>query len=447
MSSLTKEKSGTWRIKFLDGYKSKGIRLGACDKKTAQATQLYVDRLIAAKRLGTPLDSETIAWLNRLDSTIHDRIAKAGLTTSRQDTKVPTLQELMDRFKANFTGKPGTATFYGHTIRNLLEHFNNNCPLDEIDESAADEFHVWMAQTQKLSKATVARRTTACKTIFNKAVRWKMIPENPFTGITAGQQSNEARKRFIPAEDALALMEACPNAQWRLIIALSRFGGLRVPSEVLPLKWSDINWEKRSIRVTSPKTEHHAGGGTRIIPLFPELERSLMECFDEAQEGEEYIITQFQNKSLNWRTQFNRIVRKAGIQIWPKPFHNMRASRESELMREFDLATACRWLGNSPTVAARHYAVSTTENEDFRRATEHPLSGPISGPVKAQNPARQAPATTSNNPQEIHETRMDQGVLQPLADTCSNLHINNMGDTGFEPVTSCVSCMRSNQLS
>ncbi len=60
MSSLTKEKSGTWRIKFLDGYKSKGIRLGACDKKTAQATQLYVDRLIAAKRLGTPLDSETI---------------------------------------------------------------------------------------------------------------------------------------------------------------------------------------------------------------------------------------------------------------------------------------------------------------------------------------------------------------------------------------------------
>lgn len=52
-----------------------------------------------------------------------------------------------------------------------------------------------------------------------------------------------------------------------------------------------------------------------------------------------------------------------------KLFHNLRASRESELMREYDLATVCKWIGNSPAVAAKHYAMSVDLDADFRRAT------------------------------------------------------------------------------
>lgn len=37
-------------------------------------------------------------------------------------------------------------------------------------------------------------------------------------------------------------------------------------------------------------------------------------------------------------------------------------------MREYDLATACRWIGNSPAVAARHYSMSIDLDADFRRA-------------------------------------------------------------------------------
>ena len=125
MASITKENSGGWRIKFLEGYKTKGIRIGACDKKTAQATCLYVERLIANKRLGTPPDGETIAWLNRLDPKIHDRIAKAGLTTPRQEANRWTLKQLLDRFAADLSGKKQTAVAYGHTIRNLLAHFTD----------------------------------------------------------------------------------------------------------------------------------------------------------------------------------------------------------------------------------------------------------------------------------------------------------------------------------
>ena len=46
----------------------------------------------------------------------------------------------------------------------------------------------------------------------------------------------------------------------------------------------------------------------------------------------------------------------------------MRASRETELMREYGLATACKWIGNSPRVAAIHYDMSIDIDADYRRA-------------------------------------------------------------------------------
>gem|GEM_PF-2049941 len=139
-----------------------------------------------------------------------------------------------------------------------------------------------------------------------------------------------------------------------------------------------------------PKTEHHTGGGTRLIPLFPELERPLLDCQEQALDGEVFIIQRYQGKSLNLRTQLERIIQKAGLEVWPKPFQNMRASRESELMKSYDLATACKWLGNSPTVAAKHYAMSTNLDDDFKRAAARPKSGPAGSRKELQQLAKQS---------------------------------------------------------
>jgi integrase len=44
-------------------------------------------------------------------------------------------------------------------------------------------------------------------------------------------------------------MEYAPDAEWRLMIALWRFAGLRAASEVLMLKWEDILWDQKLIIV------------------------------------------------------------------------------------------------------------------------------------------------------------------------------------------------------
>ena len=57
---------------------------------------------------------------------------------------------------------------------------------------------------------------------------------------------------------------------------------------------------------------------------------------------------------------------RAGVASWPKPFQNLRASRETELARAFPLHVVTEWLGNTPQIALKHYLQVT--DEDFARA-------------------------------------------------------------------------------
>ncbi len=46
---------------------------------------------------------------------------------------------------------------------------------------------------------------------------------------------------------------------------------------------------------------------------------------------------------------------KVGLESWPRLRHNLRASCESDLAQAFPLAVVTKWLGNSPSIALRHY--------------------------------------------------------------------------------------------
>lgn len=68
----------------------------------------------------------------------------------------------------------------------------------------------------------------------------------------------------------------------------------------------------------------------------------------------------------NLRTGLLRVLEKAGIPVWRKLFQNLRASRETELMRLHRANLVHAWMGNTEGVAADHYLMAT--DEDFDRA-------------------------------------------------------------------------------
>jgi integrase len=280
-----------------------------------------------------------------------------------------TLSEFMDQFFAQLAGKPATKICYNHVRWNLEEYFGISKPLRDIVASGADAWRAWLVEHEKLASSTVSRRVVAARTMWSKALRWKLVSENPFVGVKAGQQTNEARKFFVSHEMINKVIAEAPDAEWKAIIALARFAGLRTPSELFALRWVDIDFDSGRMIVHSSKTEHHVGGASRIVPLFVELRPHLEKLFKEsAAEGAVYVVTKHRLGAMNLRTELNRIIADAKLTPWPKLFHNLRASRESELMREYDLKTVCGWIGNSPEVAAKHYAMSVDLDADFRRA-------------------------------------------------------------------------------
>ncbi|MFQ3594476.1 MAG: tyrosine-type recombinase/integrase [Gemmataceae bacterium] len=72
-------------------------------------------------------------------------------------------------------------------------------------------------------------------------------------------------------------------------------------------------------------------------------------------------------KSCNLRTTFGKLVKRAGLEAWPRLFHNLRSSRETELLEEFPVHVVAMWMGHDAKVSLKHYAQTTDEH--FERAT------------------------------------------------------------------------------
>jgi len=211
--------------------------------------------------------------------------------------------------------------------------------------------------------------------------------------VSVGTATNHERRVFIDRDIIADVLDACPNWQWRTVVALARFGGLRCSSEVALLKWTDMHWDTDRFTVTSPKTERY-GKRTRVVPMFGELRPYLDEAFSMASEGDSWVIPMLGGQpSKNLGTTFKKIIQRAVVDEWPKPFQNLRASRQTELERHFPTYQVCSWLGNTPDVAHKHYL--TVTDSDFESALKT-KTGDWRGmqtPVEARNDAQKKTRT------------------------------------------------------
>jgi integrase len=429
MASITRESNGCRMIQFVGSDKRRrSIRLGKVSQRSVEAVKVKVEQLVFASISGHAPDEETARWVAGLDAKLHDKLSRVGLLAKRAQTHA-TLKAFLDGYVVGRSDvKVSTTTVYGHTRRNLVAFFGSEKPLRDITPGDADDWRIWLGKSEGLADNTVRRRSGIAKQFFWAAVRRKLISENPFADLVAAVRRNDKRHYFITRDEAAKVLDACPDAQWRLLFALSRYAGLRCPSEHLGLRWADVDWARDRFTVHSPKTEHHEGGESRQVPIFPELRPFLQEAFDLAELGAEYVITRYRDTNGNLRTQLERIVRRAGLEPWPKLFQNLRATRQTELADVWPAHVVCEWIGNSQAVAAKHYLRTTEAHfEEAAKAVQNPVQ-------QAWARARKA----SQDESSTTERPVNYGLLRSAAGACDTLRAVPMGGTGLEPVTSTV---------
>lgn len=369
MASIVRRKNGVKAVQFIgDDGKRKTIGLGRCSETAAEDKRRLVERIRSAQGLGDPLDSDTVRWVKSLPPELAKRFSEVGLLPERDETTLAAYCESYIERRHDL--KEATAILYRRTHRYLLDHFGEEKPVRDITEGDVDDFRLFLL-SKAMKENTVRKHCSRAKTILQSAIRKRLIETNPFDQTPTTVKTDIKRFHYVTREQIAAVIDAAPDAEWRLIIALCRFGGLRCPSEVLNLRWRDIHWNAGRITVHSPKTEHHDGKEFREVPLFPELVPYLTDTFEVAGDGkpvpgELHVITRYRDTNANLRTQLERIVRRAGETPWPKPFNNMRSTRETELIQEgAAMHNVTTWLGNSEQIAAKHYLQTT--NADYER--------------------------------------------------------------------------------
>src|SRR5262249_1866998 len=306
--------------------------------------------------------------------------------------------------------KPTSLRAWGQTVAALVEQFGGR-PLASLAHSDGEVFRSVM-QGRGLRATTIHKRLGHARQMLEDAVRLAHVSANPWKHVRQRSGDPSERRAYVPIADAERVIDHCPNVLWKLLVALARFGGLRVPSEAFSLTWGDVDWERGRLSVPSPKTEH-VGKPHRVIPLFPLLRPHLEAAFEQAPERSTYIFPdEWRERATgddgwagaNMRTTFAQIVRRAGVEPGPGLWPSLRASCESDLAQSFPLATVTKWLGNTPSVALRHY-VDPTEAA-FDRALEWrpaETGGAKSGALGAQNAAQRLDADSGGESQGFTE--------------------------------------------
>ena len=418
MASLIRDKARgatpghTFRILFTDGAGDRQpIYLGRSSLRVAEEWRSRVEQLVAAKVGGVALSADLAAWLRDLPEVAHAKLAHVGLVGERVAAEVVTLAKLVEAFVSRTAAGAVTVKAYKQTTDSLLAFYGPQKAITEITAEDADGWRNWIAKDKKgtrkirttpdnrLAPATVAKRSKVAKQVFATAVRWGWLVKSPFELVRIGSNANPARSHYVPAEVIADVMDTCPGIEWRVVVALCRWGGLRCPSEVGAVTWGDVNWAEGRLTVRSKKTEHHgADHAVRVVPIQPALRAVLDEAWEQAADRSELIAPKAAGRAVNLGTQLNRIIRRAGHKPWPRLLQNLRASCATDWVEKYPAHVCAKWLGHSPAVAAAHYL----------QAREHHFEDAV-GAGESCNADCNAPNTQNATPQGVRPSCTEVG--------------------------------------
>ena len=359
MASICKDANGLMRIAFIDAHnRRRSLRLGRMSIKDVQHMLPRVEALIDCTKSTRPPAHDIVKWVEGLPPVTQEKLKKLGLIDAASMTV--TLEELIEKFISLQDVKPSTMAVYKQATDSLVAVLGAGTPITSIKPADGDRWRKAQASSG-LATATVAKRTNVAKNIFSRAVAWKMIPSSPFAHLKSGNQRNPSRIHYVDDATIDALLAECRDAEWKGLIVLARYAGLRCPSEVKELRWEDVDWSKMALTVRSPKTAGHVGHEVRVVPIEPRLRDTLAALYSNSS-GNGPVIPFLQRSFKGTYMGVRRRVEKAGLAVWPRLMQNLRSSCERDWAQSYPAKDVAEWIGHSLAVAMGHYLAPSDKN-------------------------------------------------------------------------------------
>jgi len=228
----------------------------------------------------TKTRSVSIGTVKEFPSESLARKASMSHMLSINDKRPPGLSisfgALMQRYLAEeLPERHSTASRYRCWMKNHIEPKWRDFPIESIKPLLVED---WLKKLD-LAPKSKAHLKTLMHVLFNAAMRWELIPyqHNPMSLVRVKDSSKRLREpKCLTAQEFCALLEHIPDP-FRTMCIVAMCLGLRV-SEVLGLKWTDIDWGGMRIAIRQAYVYGRQGDvKTRTSQKWMPLDRSLAE--------------------------------------------------------------------------------------------------------------------------------------------------------------------------
>jgi integrase len=265
-------------------------------------------------------------------------------------------------------------------------HYNNHIApyfgKRELRSITPLEIERWQNRLlQKYKHLTVQKFRSILFSIFEKAKVNDYVDKNPLEKVTAPKvQLNKAPEEINPfTESELNKIIVAADGYMKNFIQLMASTGMR-PGEIIALKRSDIDFEKRNIKVErtrlrAKKDSEVLDGLTktmasrRYVDMLQTAEEALKKQL-ELTKGSDYIFLNHANRPFYNHdiigVRFKKILKKSGVKA--RPLYNLRHTFASQLISKgADITWVSKMLGHKDvSITLKIYTKFIKEDDETR---------------------------------------------------------------------------------
>jgi integrase len=174
--------------------------------------------------------------------------------------------------------KPSTVRDYQSIINaHLLPAFGTQ-RLEDITTEGVERWAAGLTVGGRMNNRTKLKILTVLHGVMKRAKRVWKLPRNPITDVEKPVQTHRTDIDVFSPEDVMALVRAAASEQDAAIYLTAAFTGLR-RGELVALRWRDVDFARRHVRVTASYTERSLtmpkSGKVRSVPLAPVVAEAL----------------------------------------------------------------------------------------------------------------------------------------------------------------------------
>jgi integrase len=227
------------------------------------------------------------------------------------------------------TNRASTSTEKYHVRKHLIPHFRT-IPLNSVNLELCERYKI-KRLADGVTRATINRELTTLKSILRYAGEAKMAREGlgRYAKLFSGVRSKE--RQILSEAELEKLLAACDLPEihvragyLRALVTLLAYSGLR-PSEALRLRWSDLDFANRSIKMRQSKTP----AGVRVIPMHRAVGDALQEL--KAKSKSDWVFPSRKKAGchlLDFGKPFDRAVTLAAVsRVTPYSLRHMFLTR------------------------------------------------------------------------------------------------------------------------